>query len=181
MTAIFLFESLLLALGIGLAFLWGIDLRDQVAFTADAILLGLGAAIFSNLILTPLALRPGAAWISDLRQRTERLLKRIFGDTPGTGAMLAVSYAGVAEELLFRGVLISKLSSYMPVPLAVVIAGVIFGLLHPVTRAYALLAALLGIFWGALYVWSGNLLVPMIAHAASNAIVLAFYMRMWRR
>lgn len=181
MRAILAVETVLLALALALALVLNIPVGERIAFTADAVLLGLGAALLSNLILAPPALRSKAAWLVELRRRTEEILKRMVGDPPGPGAMLAVAYAGVAEELLFRGVLIPLLSGIMPVWLAVVVVGIGFGLLHPVTRMYIVLAALLGIFWGALYVWTDNLVVPMTAHAANNVIALVFYMRLFRR
>lgn len=175
---IFLFEALLLVVAIGLALWWDVDLTGSMAFTPEAAGLGIAAAVLPNLILAPAALKSNAAWITDLRDRTARMMRRVFGEQPGLTAALAVSFGGIAEEVLFRGVLIPALDRFMPVWLAVVVVGAGFGLLHPVTRSYVALAALLGIFWGALFVWTGNLVVPMIAHALNNVIALAFYMRL---
>jgi uncharacterized protein len=174
---IILFEGLLLVLAFALALWWGIDLAGSIELTYSAVGLGAAAAIVPNLFLAWAAFGVEAQWMVELRERTAKMMRQVFGERPGIAAALAVAFGGVAEEFLFRGVLIPALSEYMSVWLAVVAVGVAFGLLHPLTRVYALLAALLGIFWGALFVWTGNLLVPVIAHALNNLIALASYGR----
>ncbi|MFW6027661.1 MAG: CPBP family intramembrane glutamic endopeptidase [bacterium] len=169
---IILFETLLLALAVALALWWDIDLPGQMELTQTAVLLGVAAAVLPNLAL---AGATRSAWMEDLKERTAELMRRVFGARPGPGALLAVAYGGVAEEILFRGVLIPALSLYISPWLAVVLVGIAFGLLHPVSRVYIALAALLGMFWGALLLWTGNLLVPVIAHALNNVIALMFY------
>lgn len=177
---IILFETLLLALAFGLALWWDIDLLGRIELTQTALALGAAAAIVPNLGLALAAWTGRAAWMTDLRERTAKLMRRVFGVRPGAGAALAVAYGGVAEEFLFRGVLIPALSPYLSTWPAVVLVGIAFGMLHPVSRLYVVLASLLGIFWGALYVWTGNLLVPMIAHALNNVIALVYYSRQLR-
>ncbi|MFP3943231.1 MAG: CPBP family intramembrane glutamic endopeptidase [Alphaproteobacteria bacterium] len=174
---IILFETFLLAVAIALALWWNIDLPGSMELTQTAVLLGAGAAIVPNLAL---ALGAGSPWMKDLQERTAAMMRRVFGGRPGAGAALAVAYGGVAEELLFRGVLVPALSLYMSPWLAVVLVGLGFGLLHPVSRLYVALAALLGIFWGALFLWTDNLLVPVIAHALNNVIAMLYYSRLLR-
>ena len=95
--------------------------------------------------------------------------------------MLTVSLcAGVGEELLFRGWLLPAIASWMPeriepqVAMGLALAGssVLFGLVHPITKLYIVVAALIGVYFGALYLWSGNLLVPIVAHAAYDAVLM---------
>lgn len=174
---IILFETFLLALAFGLAFWWDVDLLGRIEPTRAAAMLGIAAAILPNLALALAAWASRGEWMADLRERTARLMRRVFGVRPGLVAALAVAYGGAAEEFLFRGVLVPALGQYVTVWPAVVLVGVAFGLLHPVSRLYVVLASLLGIFWGALYVWTGNLLVPVIAHAFNNVIALAYYSR----
>jgi len=174
---VILFETFLLVLAAGLALVLDINLFGRIVVTPQAVMLGVAAAILPNLVLAPAALRSQALWAVNLRERTAAMLRRVFGNRPGPVAALAVGYGGIAEEALFRGVLIPALSPYVSPWGAVIIVGAGFGLLHPLTRLYVVLAALLGIFWGALYVWTGNLLVPMIAHALNNIIAMAWYSR----
>jgi membrane protease YdiL (CAAX protease family) len=51
---------------------------------------------------------------------------------------------------------------------------VLFGLLHPITPTYAVLAALMGAYLGGVWLASGNLLVPIVAHALYDFIALAY-------
>ena len=44
--------------------------------------------------------------------------------------------------------------------------------MHPITKLYVVLAALMGVYFGVLMLWSGNLLVPIAAHAAYDAVQL---------
>jgi membrane protease YdiL (CAAX protease family) len=77
---------------------------------------------------------------------------------------LALSSA-IAEELLFRGWL---------VPLAgVALAGVAFGLLHYTPRSRGMwvwipMAFIMGLAFGGMYVLTGNLAAPIVAHGVIN-------------
>merc|ERR1712029_121779 len=82
-------------------------------------------------------------------------------------SILLGTVAGWGEEWLFRGVfqtvLTEKLSNKA---FSLAISGAVFGLLHAVTPAYALLAGAASVFFGVLHNISENLAVPMICHAA---------------
>jgi hypothetical protein len=64
--------------------------------------------------------------------------------------------AGIAEELLFRGVIQAKGG--------IVAASVLFGVLHWVTPAYALLATIIGFYIGLVYHFGQSLLIPVQLH-----------------
>ena len=83
--------------------------------------------------------------------------------------------AGVGEELLFRGIfqweLGQRLASWVPGlagggsnAVAIVFSSLVFGALHGVTAWYAILATLASLYFGYLYVATGNLAVPIICH-----------------
>jgi len=96
--------------------------------------------------------------------------------------LVAVSVAaGLGEELLFRGLLQGLLSERVGVPAAILIASLVFGLAHPMSGAYVALATLIGLYLGALWYWSGNLLLPIVAHAVYDAVVLVYLVRAPRR
>ncbi|TVQ01562.1 MAG: CPBP family intramembrane metalloprotease [Planctomycetaceae bacterium] len=93
--------------------------------------------------------------------------------------LIAISIAaGVGEELLVRGWLmawwIGPLESATPVRLAVALIGsaLVFGLMHPVTPIYVVLATLMGIYLGWVVIWTENLLIAIVAHAAYDAVQL---------
>jgi uncharacterized protein len=48
---------------------------------------------------------------------------------------------------------------------------------HWITRTYALLAALVGLYLGGLWLWTGNLLVPIVAHALYDFVALIWILR----
>ncbi len=93
--------------------------------------------------------------------------------TPGELPHFAVGAlaAGIFEEIVFRGLLISYLAWYtgpeLPaVALAVVIPGLVFGFSHLYQGpAVALLIAAMAVVFGALYVYTGSLWIPMGLHA----------------
>jgi len=77
--------------------------------------------------------------------------------------------AGVAEELLFRGVL-------QPL-VGLTAASVIFGAVHVGGRGfigYGVWAACIGALFGWLMVGTGGLLAPIVAHAVYDALALAW-------
>lgn len=85
--------------------------------------------------------------------------------------------AGVSEELLFRVVCQGGLTSKIGMVGAWLTASVLFGALHAVTLAYAILAGLIGAYLGALWIWTGNLLVPMFVHAVYDLLALLWILR----
>ena len=74
--------------------------------------------------------------------------------------------AGIVEEIIYRGFLIWYLGQYMPVWAAVVVSAVAFGLGHSYQGAKcAMKVGVVGMMFGALYVVSGSIWLPIIAHA----------------
>jgi len=83
-----------------------------------------------------------------------------------------VVVAPVFEEMLFRGMLQSMIHGFLPKPwIAVVLASVIFVVLHPAMHWPALFA--LSVCMGYSYERSGSLFRPILIHAAFNGINLA--------
>mmetsp|Transcript_38882 Transcript_38882/g.59933 ORF Transcript_38882/g.59933 Transcript_38882/m.59933 type:complete len:285 (-) Transcript_38882:12-866(-) len=89
-----------------------------------------------------------------------------FKPLMGLSAAIALGVAaGLGEEMLFRGVLQYEIGIRGGDVLAVAVASVIFGTLHAVTPLYALLSSLASVYFGYLYLSSGNLAVPVCTHA----------------
>ena len=80
--------------------------------------------------------------------------------------MILAAAAGIGEEVLFRGVLQPSMGFWA--------TSLAFGLLHALTPAYFVLAALMGAYLGWLQMETGNLLVPIIVHWLYDA--LAFWL-----
>lgn len=86
--------------------------------------------------------------------------------------------AGVGEELLFRGWMMPWMAGGDVEGWSVATVGgllgssLAFGLVHPITKLYVVLAALMGLYFGVLVLVTGNLLIPIVAHAAYDAAQL---------
>jgi membrane protease YdiL (CAAX protease family) len=94
---------------------------------------------------------------------------------------LVAAAAGIGEELFFRGLLQAGISDCYGWPAGLILASVVFGLVHFLTAEYALYAALVGAYLGALYVFTDNLLVPIIAHALYDFVALVIVSGWGRR
>lgn len=127
------------------------------AFCAFAAI-GLFVVVQLALMLLP------AAWLTDYNDHMELLF------STGLIPALSIAVAGpLAEELMFRGVIQTRLERAMPVWAAVVLQAVLFGVTHgtPVQMAYAFL---MGLVFGLLRSRTGSILPGFAAHAAFNAM-----------
>jgi membrane protease YdiL (CAAX protease family) len=79
----------------------------------------------------------------------------------------------LGEELLFRAVLLAAIARRFGVRAGVIGSGLIFGAVHMDPVFFPMLA-LDGILWGALYVKTRNIIVPMVGHGLSNAMFALF-------
>ena len=127
------------------------------AFSAFAAL-GLFVAINLALALLP------AAWMADYSEYMDVLLSD--GLLPAVSIVLM---GPLAEELIFRGVIQTRLARAMPAWIAVVLQAVLFGVTHgtPIQMAYAFL---IGLALGFLRSRTGSILPGFAAHAAFNAM-----------
>jgi membrane protease YdiL (CAAX protease family) len=84
----------------------------------------------------------------------------------------------VGEELLFRGAMLPALRAHYGAVAAVAITSVAFGLLHvPWSRRmlpWTLMATAMGVVFALLYLVTGEVLAPVMAHAVVNYENLGF-------
>ena len=79
--------------------------------------------------------------------------------------------AGITEELLYRGFLLAYLSVFFPIWLAVLLSAVIFGVAHAYQGPKGVLqVTFLGAAFAIMYVASGSLLLPIVAHIAVDVL-----------
>jgi len=114
--------------------------------------------------------RPLAEIRGFLEEHLEPLLREMSVAQVGWLCLLA----GAGEELLFRGALQGGLSPLVGAWPALVLASLVFGLFHAVTWGYICLAAGIGAYLGLVWWWSGNLLVPMLAHAVYDFVAILY-------
>ncbi len=88
--------------------------------------------------------------------------------------LLVAAVPAIAEELVFRGVLLSGLRSRAPAWAAILLTGLVFGLFHlsPVTGFRVLPTAWLGILLAWVVVASGSLPLAILLHFVNNAVIV---------
>jgi membrane protease YdiL (CAAX protease family) len=88
--------------------------------------------------------------------------------------------AGISEEAFFRGAIQGSLAGPLGVSGALVLASLLFAAAHPITWTYAIIVALIGAYLGLLWIWTGNLLTPMVTHAVYDFAALVYFLRVCR-
>jgi uncharacterized protein len=94
------------------------------------------------------------------------------------GIIVFALLPGIGEEYLFRGILQKFFEKkYQNLHVAIWLSAIIFSAIH--FQFYGFVPrVLLGALFGYLYAWSGNLVVPIIAHFTNNATtVILIYLK----
>ena len=187
-------------LGIGLigailGFLLGADVREYLVRqepTAGSIgvdvLLGVLAAIPTVLAVWLLMKLPWKS-VEELRH---------FGEQPVIQRLLRLDYtrlillslcSGIGEEIAFRGWLFPWLLDFsksftagepilnadlVPLILAVAVSSVIFGVVHPHTRLYIIITAVMGVYYAGLLIVTDSLLIPMVRSRGTQRGAVCF-------
>jgi len=144
---------------------------SNVGYLVVGVVVAIGLAVGLSVLLATLDLLPGS----------------VIGETAITNptyllglAALSVVVVAPVEEYVFRGVIQGRLSQRFGPVASIVGASLLFGSLHlanysgnPVSIvAGALMIAAIGTVFGTLYERTGNLAVPVLAHAIYNVILL---------
>lgn len=168
-------QGALLLLALGAGPLLGAPPLGGLRLSPGAASWGLAAALPPALAVI-LAVHKEVPWVRRLAQAAEDLLKPLLANSPARLALVAV-LAGLGEEALFRGVLQTAIGEAAGPGAGWLAASLLFGAAHLVSRAYAVFATLFGLYFGGLYLWSGNLLVPVAAHAAYDFALFLYLQR----
>lgn len=115
-----------------------------------------------------------ATWepLRRFRDYLDRQVIPLFREWRWWQIALISAAAGWGEELLFRGWLQTFAGEYIGTTGGLIAASLLFGAAHAMTRLYFFLAVLMGLYFGVLYLWSGDLLIPMLAHGLYDAAAL---------
>jgi len=150
---------------------------------------------FTLLLVVPLTLMvlPMVGWLHDINmqvtltpkmelaeERAALFVNLFFNDASwgrfALNMLMIAIIPAIGEELFFRGVLQKYLGKGLKnVHLAVFLTAIIFSFFH--FQFYGFLPRLfLGVLFGYLFVWSGNLWLPILAHLVNNggAVLVAF-------
>lgn len=97
-------------------------------------------------------------------------LAPVVRGTSDRDLLIAALASGIAEELLFRGLLLQVVG--------IVLSSLFFGAVHqvrgPARWAWIVWATLMGALLGGIFVATGSLLGPVVAHVLTNAVNLKF-------
>ena len=170
------FELGLLVVGIGLAWVLGRPALVTIAPTVAGSALGIAAT--APLVALLLALRRSTLPpIVRLRAEVDRHLLPLFRGCTRPQIVAIATAAGIGEEVLFRGLIQGILTDFGGSAAGLLGAGVLFGLAHMITRTYAVLAALVGIYLGWLAIVGEGLWVPIVVHALYDFVALSIWIR----
>jgi membrane protease YdiL (CAAX protease family) len=138
----------------------------EIFWVRDAVL---GAAVAGILIGISDWMTRKTRWGEDLARAMAQALGRL---SIPNAVLLAVA-SGTAEELFFRGALQPRAG--------LILSSLLFGCVHFVPRREFLpwtgFAIVAGFLFGGLFVWTGNLLAPIVAHIVVNAVNLPMLVR----
>ncbi len=166
-----LFEGLLLGIAWVLAWWLGVPLFADFRWEAEGVLLG----IFSALPLLALFFWIlGSAYppFVEIRNCVDSLVEEWFGKGSLFSIALLSLAAGVGEEVLFRATLQGGLSVHFSPALGILVASFLFAVCHAMTKAYFVIAFVFGIYFSVVWQVAGNLLAPIVAHAAYDFAAL---------
>jgi membrane protease YdiL (CAAX protease family) len=167
---------------VGLAWLGGWLLGPEPLATfhleADDALWGVLATL-PLLVLFGLCLVCPIPPLIRIRRLTAEVIQPLFAPLGIAELALICLLAGLGEEMLFRGVLQSACSEWLGEFGGLAMASGVFGLCHALTPTYAILATVMGGYLGWIWLASGNLLVPVLAHALYDFVALVIIVH-WR-
>ncbi|MEM1238741.1 MAG: type II CAAX endopeptidase family protein [Cyanobacteria bacterium P01_H01_bin.26] len=83
---------------------------------------------------------------------------------------VVIVFAPIAEEFVFRGILLQRWAVRWNLPAGIVLSSVLFGLLH-INNPIGL--TMFGVVMALLYIRTRSLWVPIIAHALNNIVAVA--------
>lgn len=156
---------------------------DYIAWNLVDALWGLAAAV-PMLAALWIAMRLPMPAIRRLHDICHNLMIPMFHGATWPQVVALCVFGGLGEEMLFRGLVQQGLTDAIGSPYGVWIgllaASVTFGLAHAVSRAYAVVAGLIGLYLGGVLLLADNLLVAVVAHAVYDLGAFVYLFRMER-
>lgn len=158
-----------------LGWVFGFSPLFDFSWNLKAAVAGIAAAL-PMLFFLALTIRWPIGPLARIKAFFDRELAPLLGGCGWSDFLLISMAAGVGEELLFRGLIQGALTKLFGPVAGVASAAILFGLLHPVSLAYVIVATLLGAYLGVVWIMTGNLLSVMIAHGLYDFIALLILM-----
>ena len=173
-------ECALLLAALAIGRLLGIPPFGRMEIDPAAVAYGV-AATLPMLVLLYWCLHTGWTPMRRLVSLAEEHLRPYLAGASIGGIVLLSFMAGIGEEALFRGVIQTALAGRLPGWTAVGIGALLFGAAHWLTLSYAVLAGVIGVYLGVVFLLTGNLFVPIVAHALYDVVALSVLARANRR
>jgi CAAX protease family protein len=176
MFAVF-FEGGLAPLSLVLGWWWGHNPLSQFSWSGWDALKGAIAAlpmigVFLLVLRWPIGpLRRIKSFCED------EFVPLLAGSSWSDMALIAIS-AGVGEEMLFRGAIQSSLGAWLGNLWGLLLASLLFGMLHPISIPYIVVTVGVGLLLGAEYLYTGNLLAVMVTHAVYDFALMGYLLRL---
>jgi membrane protease YdiL (CAAX protease family) len=157
---------------------------EAIAWTWQGVGWGLLACLPMLVLLAATVYTPLPAF-ERLKRFFDGILVPLFRHCTWLDLAVISAVAGLGEEALFRGVIQEVIARWTGEPagpwVGLAVASVIFGLLHAITPTYALLATVMGLYLGWLWIETENLLVPITAHGVYDFIALGYLVKICAR
>ncbi len=167
-----LLEGGLLAVALVWGFLQGLPLREPLTPTIADCLFGVSAGLLL-LLVNYAAIEYGSrhsAYFKIIKQLIEQDISPLFKHLDLLSIVAIAIISGLAEEMFFRGVLQANIGLWL--------SSLFFGVAHIWRKTavlYGIYASVIGLFFGGLYLWSGSLWVPILAHIVNNFVAILYY------
>jgi membrane protease YdiL (CAAX protease family) len=175
------FEASLVIVALVLGQIADINPFAQLYFSETAVLVGLLGTVPLFMLFLSLQYLPQKSLltIKDLLMKT---LAPSLQQRHWTDLLLLATIAGIAEELLFRGVLQPWIAASWGLTAGLWASNIIFGLVHAITPMYALLVILVGVYLSLSMTVGGdsNLLIPIIIHSLYDFLAFIALIRMYK-
>jgi CAAX protease family protein len=167
------FEAGLAPLSLALGWLFGHPPLEQFAWSMPDALLGVVATI--PLVLMFLAmLRWPIGPLARVKKFCDTEVVPLLDKSSWSEIALVSLSAGVGEEMLFRGMAQASISTWLGVTWGLLLASLLFGLLHPISPTYMIIATILSVYLGSVFIIGHNLLTVMVIHALYDFAALGY-------
>lgn len=150
--------------------LFGIPLQNGGMSLSLAVFWGLVGSVATYVVITTLTRIPGL--LGDSMEAQLEQLHRFACDYSWPILITLSVFAGVGEELLFRGAIQGWLAQHFHEAVAIVAASVLFGLVHYLSFTYFVMATGLGLVLGTAYAHTDSLVLVMVWHGVYDMIAL---------
>ena len=166
----------------------GLDKKAKIPSLLMVVLLLLIAIPFINWMIMvngdmhlPASMKAMEDWMKNAEEQAASTIKILLGSPSVSGLIINLFVIAIipaiGEELLFRGVIQKEFSALANNKhVAIVLTAVLFSALHMQFYGFFPRFAL-GVLLGYIYLWSGTLWLPILAHFINNAgaVILTWY------